>query len=167
MGEEGEHPGEFGASEEGGMGTFLCPALWGQDCCAWDRSLELGHGRGRGSPAWPCRGVLTVPVPAPLLPPHPRAPGTSKDGAGQAAPQQENASCSPCPHQGQTSPCTGEQVSCMPSCQGHRDAPEPGQSHVHAWPRCGPGLCQVRCCDSSPPLLSPGLVALSPAPRPS
>lgn len=68
------------------------------------------------APAVPCGAGRAGPSPGSAS--SPRAPGTSEDGADQAAPQQEDGTCSPHPCQGQTGPGTGEQVRHLQPCQG-------------------------------------------------
>lgn len=152
-GKEGEQPGEsLGWGQEGEIGMGMCP---GQDPPAWGRSLVLGHGQGcaAGSASCPalarlCRTVLAAPLPAPLLPPLPRAPSTSEDGAGQVPPHQADGSCSPCPCQGQTSPRAGEQVRHRRPCRGlwgRHDAPSAGVVLMSLLcPRSGAGVSPGR-----------------------
>ncbi|KAM9533334.1 uncharacterized protein ACIB01_013808 isoform 2-T2 [Guaruba guarouba] len=67
------------------------------------------------------------------------AAGTAEDGAGQAAPEQEDGSCSPCPCQGQTSPHSDKQVRLTRGLWGIRscsDAPSTGavlMQSIPAW----------------------------------
>ncbi|XP_041335204.1 uncharacterized protein LOC121359910 isoform X2 [Pyrgilauda ruficollis] len=106
----GSPPGESWAGGEGRTG--MC----------------LGQGMSRaGSASCPLPSV-PVPAPALLLPPLPRAPSTSEDGADQAPTHQEDGSCSPHSCQDQTSPCPGHQVRNLWLCwgvQGHCDVPVP------------------------------------------